>query len=94
MFAGIKHRLTLLDYCNRQFHNGQLHNFSTTETESTIGKVVFSITDPWPKGFIGHFQLTNTTSQKINNWTLEFLLDDDITIDSVWNGKFNKLTKK
>ena len=63
-------------------------------TESTIGKVVFSITDPWPKGFIGHFQLTNTTSQKINNWTLEFLLDDDITIDSVWNGKFNKTNKK
>ncbi len=46
-------------------------------------QVKFTVTQDWISGFQGDFKLTNTTSQTINNWVLEF--DFEPRIASAWD---------
>ena len=63
----------------------------TTLNIDNTSRVVFSTTITNNNGFIGSFQLTNTTNKPFNNWRLQFSLADNITIDANWNGTFNKV---
>lgn len=63
---------------------------ATKLTTGDTSDVMFLTTSSWYNGFVGNFKLTNSTKQAFNDWKLEFLLDDAITIDKEWNGKFNR----
>jgi hypothetical protein len=45
--------------------------------------VVFNVTDDWGTGFVAEIRITNTTTTTLQNWTLEFDFDRQIT--SIWN---------
>ena len=54
-------------------------------SQSENSGVVFELLTDWGTGFQGKIFITNTTNEPLNDWTLEFNLDNKIT--NLWNAK-------
>ena len=58
---------------------------SEASSKSENSGVVFELLTDWGSGFQGKIFFTNTTNEPLNDWTLEFNLDNKIT--NLWNAE-------
>ncbi len=55
------------------------------EVRTMLSSAAFKVVTDWGSGFGGQITITNTGSQPVDNWTLEF--DFGRSIDSIWDGQ-------
>jgi len=64
-------------------HSGELSTRSLFE--SSDFEVKFTVSSDWGSGYVGDMTITNRSSERINDWQLEFDFDNEIT--GIWSAK-------
>ncbi|MEU5806517.1 cellulose binding domain-containing protein [Streptomyces sp. NPDC047718] len=57
-----------------------------TAQAASVG-AAFTRSSSWDSGYTGQYVITNTGSQPLKDWTLEFELPAGTTLSSLWNGE-------
>ena len=72
--------------------NGNVTGIGSTVTPPTpvACQASYTITTTWPGGFQGQVTVTNPTKSTMYGWTVSWVLANDETVNSAWNGTLSQ----